>query len=102
MIIEGSPYICPECGGTLKHEGRVKRIVRSEYGKVEQIWIKRLKCLKCGMVHRVLPSHLIPFKHFKANIIDGVQQGSITSNDLGYEDYPCELTMKRWKNIGNE
>ena len=32
------------------------------------------------------------------DIIEGVQNGIITSESLGFEDYPCEETMKRWIN----
>ena len=32
-----------------------------------------------------------------AKIIDGVIEGLITCDTVGFEDYPCELTMIRWK-----
>ena len=30
-------------------------------------------------------------------IVDGVKEGLIDSDTLGFEDYPCELTMKHWR-----
>ena len=31
----------------------------------------------------------------------GVIEGLITPETLGYEDYPCEMTMHRWMNEKN-
>lgn len=42
----------------------------------------------------------ILFKHYEADIIDGVVEGLIGPDTLGYEDFPCEETMKRWKKQG--
>lgn len=89
--------ICLGCGGELKHRDYVKRIIKSDGGKIKWIIIPRLICCKCGKVHRQLPNSLKPFKHYNAHIIYGVINGSITSNDIKYEDYPCEMTMSRWK-----
>lgn len=90
-------FICNECGGELKHRDYVKRIIKSDGGKIKWIIIPRLICCKCGKVHRQLPNSLKPFKHYNAHIIYGVINGSITSNNIKYEDYPCEMTMSRWK-----
>jgi hypothetical protein len=39
---------------------------------------------------------LFPYKQYEASIIRGVVLGDISQNDRDYEDYPCEMTMKRW------
>lgn len=88
---------CPICGGELKYYDLVKRIVRTKNGFARKVIIRRLKCRKCGKVHRELPDFLFPYKQYDADIIKGVIEGLITSETLGYEDYPCEMTMKRWK-----
>lgn len=54
------------------------------------------KCKSCGAIHRKLPEGLYPYKHYDAEIINGVVNHVITPETLGYEDYPCEMTMKRW------
>ena len=61
------------------------------------IYVGRYKCPKCKTIHRDLPEYLYPFKHYEADIIDGVVEGLIGPETLGFEDYPCEETMKRWK-----
>lgn len=36
-------------------------------------------------------------KQYEADIIIGVLEGLITCGTLGFEDYPCEMTMIRWR-----
>jgi len=97
MIRAGDEHVCPICGGKLKLYDRVDREVRYEYGKIERIKIRRYKCIKCRKTHRELPKFLIAWKQFRRDIIKGVLDGSISPDDLEYEDFPCEKTMERWK-----
>lgn len=87
---------CPECGGTLKYYDYVKRIVRTRGGVSWRIKVKRFKCVDCNRLRRVLPDAIFPYKHYEAEIIKGVINGDITPDTLGFEDYPCEMTMLRW------
>lgn len=96
MIISGRTN-CPNCGGNLKYYDSVPRIVRTKGRITTQIIIRRLRCLKCGGIHRELPEDIFPYKQYEAEIIQGVLEGLITSETIGYEDYPCEMTMIRWK-----
>lgn len=95
-MIEMNSNVCPECNGNLKYYDKVSRTIRIEYGKKCEIDIRRFKCKKCGKIHREIPYYVIPYKHYTAQIIEGVLKGSITSDMLIYEDYPSEMTMKRW------
>lgn len=96
-MVVGGIISCPNCGETLLHYGTVKRIVRSKCGEKYWIKIERLTCPSCKTIHRSIPSFLIPYKHYEAQIITGFVDGTITSFDLEYEDYPCETTIKDWK-----
>lgn len=40
---------------------------------------------------------LVPYKHYEAEIISGVLDGTVTQDDTDSEDYPCAGTMKRWE-----
>ena len=95
MVI-GNNSNCPRCGGELKHYDKVERIVRTKGRETNRVKIRRLRCISYGMTHRELPRSLIPFKQYSADVISGVVEGHITSDTLGYEDYPCEVTMLRW------
>ena len=51
-----------------------------------------------GQIRRELPDYISPYKQYEAEVIRGVLEGFITCETYGYEDYPCEMTMARWKN----
>lgn len=87
---------CPDCGGELKHYDSVRRLVRTTRGAKNRIKIRRLRCVDCNKLHRELPRHILPYKHYEADVIKGVQEGLISSETIGYEDYPCAMTMLRW------
>lgn len=88
--------ICDKCGGKLKRYDKATRTVIQKGGERKVFKIRRLKCSKCGKIHRELPDFLIPYKHYDCEIIKGVIDGYITSSTIGYEDYPSEVTMRRW------
>lgn len=95
MVI-GDKSICPSCGGQLKRYDTVKRMVRTKGGCSSHIKLQRLYCVRCGAFHRQLPDGLLPFKQYESEVIYGVLEGFITTETLGFEDYPCEMTMIRW------
>lgn len=97
-MITSDESTCPKCGGYLKYYDKVRRIVRTKGGNVYWIKVDRFSCINCGSIHRKLPNYLLPYKHYKADIIKGFLSGELTSFDLDYEDYPCETTIKQWNN----
>lgn len=96
-MINSSKSICPKCSGQLKYYDSVKRIVRTKYGHKKKVDIKRFRCCKCHSIHRELPDFIFPYKQYEADIIIGVIEGLITCETLEFEDYPCEMTMIRWR-----
>ena len=44
----------------------------------------------------MLPDFLVKFKHYPAEVISGVLDGTVQPDDADSEDRPCEDTMKRW------
>lgn len=94
--------ICPKCNCELKRHDCVKRTIRYEGGKKDYILVERYRCPSCKSIHRVLPDNLYPYKQYDAEIINGVLEGLIDPTVLGFEDYPSEITMKRWKDQGLE
>lgn len=88
---------CPKCGGKLKYYDSVQRRVRTKGRAVELLEVRRLRCAACGALHREIPDSIFPYKQYEAEVIRGVLEGLITPETLGYEDYPCEMTMSRWR-----
>lgn len=97
MIYYDNAPICPHCGGPTHYYDKTKRIMKGKGGEVHEIYVYRYRCCQCGEIHRVIPDSLLHFKHYEKEIIEGVREGTITPDTLGFEDYPSEMTMKRWK-----
>ena len=87
---------CPKCGGELKYYDSVPRIVRTKGRETTRVPMRRFRCAHCGAVHRELSELLFPYKQYEAEVIIGVLEGLITCETLGFEDFPCEMTMLRW------
>lgn len=87
---------CPKCGGELKYYDSVSRLVRTKGRQTTRVLIRRLRCMRCGMLHRELTELLFPYKQYESEVITGVLEGLITCETMGFEDYPCEMTMLRW------
>ncbi|MCD8119686.1 MAG: DUF6431 domain-containing protein [Lachnospiraceae bacterium] len=96
-MVSDKQSICPECGGQLKYYDKAVRVVRGRRRQTQRIKIRRLRCENCGRYHRELPDFIFPYKQYDADVIRGVCEGFITPDTIGFEDYPCEMTMKRWK-----
>lgn len=96
MIISNEST-CPTCCGDLKYYDKVQRIVRTKGRASKWVELRRFKCVKCGAVHRELPDDILPYKQYEAEVIRGVLEGFITSDTLGFEEYPCDMTMIRWR-----
>lgn len=86
-MIKINEKYCPICKNKLKYYDSVKRTVKTKRGKTKKIVIRRLRCSSCKSLHN---------KEYESEIIIGVIEGLITPETLGYEDYPCEMTMNRW------
>lgn len=95
-MIRENDICCQECGGVLKYYDRVKRVVRGKRGQKRVVKLRRFSCECCGRMHRELTKDILPFKQYEAEIIQGVIEHLITSSTIGFEDYPCEMTMSRW------
>lgn len=87
-MIKINEKYCPFCKNKLKYYDSVKRILKTKGGKAKKIIIRRLRCISCKSLH----------KEYESEVIKGVIDGLITPETLGYEDYPCEMTMNRWIN----
>lgn len=87
---------CPECGGEVKYYDKVPRIVRTKEGNKEIIKIRRFRCTKCHRIHRKLPECILPYKQYKASIINKILENTTPLDTLYFENGPCDSTIERW------
>lgn len=95
-MVKSKKDICPLCGGELQPRGKVKRIIRRENGEKIFVYIARYSCKNCKHWHRVLPDNIVPYKHYPKRIIKGFNDGLYSNEDIEFENYPSESTIKRW------
>jgi hypothetical protein len=69
----------------------VERHYRNEEGEKVWIRIRRLKCKECGKLHRELPDILLPYKHYRCEIIEETLDGK--EEVCG----PDGRTFQRWR-----
>lgn len=97
-MVSDEKLTCRNCGSRVKRYDNVSRIVRTKGRKISWVKVERFRCPVCGQIHRELPDYIFPYKQYEAEVIRGVLEGFITCETYGYEDYPCEMTMIRWRN----
>ena len=76
------------------------RIVKYGGGRFEWIPVERCICSNCHYVRRILPDTLLPYKHYSREIIEGFVKG-LLDGELIFEDYPCDMTIVRWRRSQN-
>lgn len=96
-MIRSGVLLCPGCAGPLVYFDTVRRKLWTRNQEKQLILIPRYRCPACGTIHRALPDTVVPYQRYEAELIRGVLEGLITVETLGYEDYPCEATMERWR-----
>ena len=96
LIKSSAISYCPVCMEELSYRDSCKRIMLQEGHDRHVCIIRRMKCTKCGILHRELSDFLVPYKHYTAEVIFGVLDGQVTPDDEDSMDYPCEMTT----NIG--
>lgn len=95
VVVDNNPS-CPDCGQSMIHYDSRKRIRRDENGIFDFIRVRRLYCSVCKKYHTELPDELIPYKHYKAEVIEGVLEDIVHDSDLDSDKYPSTSTMNNW------
>lgn len=95
-MVNKKDEFCPYCNGDLQPRGYIWRKIRIENGKIARRKIFRKSCKKCGRWHRVIPDDIIPYKQYRKDIIEGFISKQLSNEELEFEDFPCDITIKRW------
>lgn len=84
---------CPACHGSLRvRDSKLRRVI-NQAGDTEIYRLRRFKCQNCGKLHLELPSCIVPYKHYSADVI-GAELYHVR------EDCPAEdSTILQWRQI---
>lgn len=90
--------LCSQCTGRLNLHGAYRRHCRDETGKRNYGWVAQGHCAMCVCYPSILPDFIMPYKHYKADVIESViseyESGRIVEHLDG-----CAAdvsTMRRW------
>ena len=82
--------LCPVCNAPTKARDSRKRLVKDSAGSLYPFQLRRLQCLKCGLIHIELPDCIEPQKHyFKLTIARAIENNNTCAAD--------DSTIRRWK-----
>lgn len=96
-MVRESSALCPDCGCHFRPYGSAKRQIRLQFEEIRVTMVKRVKCIGCGHVHRVIPPGIVPFKQYEEDVIAGFVSGDLDSEDVGFESCPSDKTISRWR-----
>jgi hypothetical protein len=96
-MLSRAVLICPICRHALVLHSRYDRQVIEGDGNVEHISVYVAKCERCGKFQSLLPSFVMPYKHYSGNVIEAVlnhAEGADSKKSICPAD---DSTMRRWK-----
>ena len=83
----------------MKYYDKVSRMVRTKNRKASIITVKRFNVQFVIVYIEIFQIIFFLINNTTREIITGVIEGKITSDMIDYEDYPCEMTMTRWRTL---
>ena len=100
FFADGTDCTCPRCKtGKVIPVSRCKRKLIEIDGDAELYEIPVGQCQNsdCARYHRMLPSTMVPYKHYSAEAIDGTLHGFAENNPFFNLSAPSASTIRRWK-----
>ena len=104
LAVQRGEVVCVICSGTLKVHGCYRRHCRDEEGGRQYGWVAQGHCKACGKYPALIPQFLMPYKHYRTEVIEGViaeSENGVLVEHLG--GYSADVsTMRRWVSQFNE
>jgi hypothetical protein len=97
-MLNRGDILCPLCGGAFAVHGSYKRHCKDGFDQRHDGWIAQVHCSACNKYPSLIPDFIMPYKHYKAEVIEAV----IIESEEGCLDLSScpadESTMRRWAN----
>ena len=97
-LVRRGEVVCADCLGQLLIHSCYQRHCRDESGERQHGWVAQGHCVACNSYPALIPEFIMPHKHYKAEVIEGV----VTSSEEGVsieQKGGCAAdvsTMRRW------
>ena len=97
-LVQCGKVLCALCMGLLNIHDCYTRHFVDENGERHDGWVAQGHCIVCDTYPSLIPSFLLPYKHYKAKIIEAVIAEYENGNNVEYlNGYSADVsTMRRW------
>jgi hypothetical protein len=97
MMLRGL-VLCGLCMGSLKYHGCYWRQIKDDDGVCQNGWVAQGHCASCNKYPALLPEFIMPYKHYRADVINGVIKESEAGATIEYiAGCAADVsTMRRW------
>ena len=97
-LVRSGAVLCPLCYGLYKVHGCYQRHCLNENGDRYYGWVAQGRCDACKKYPAILPDFIMPHKHYKTEVIEGVIAASEAGQIIeGFGGCAADVsTMRRW------
>jgi hypothetical protein len=96
-LIDSGEALCPICGGLLKLHGSYPRCIIDKRENAHHGWIAQGYCAASNKYHSLIPSFILPYRHYEAEVIEEALTCNEASGDLTLLESPVNnSTLYRW------
>jgi hypothetical protein len=96
--------LCAVCNGCFSLHDVYPRCLKDKDSSAEHGWVAQLHCAFCKKYPALIPDFIMPYKHYKAEVIQSVIAEHENERNIEYLDgYATDIsTMRRWVKQFNE
>jgi hypothetical protein len=87
---------CPVCGGEVVLHGAYGRSVIDGAGERHWGWVAQVRCVGCGKHHSLIPSFIMPYKQYGAEVIEAALEHEETGGMASSDCPASDTTIRRW------
>jgi len=97
-LISRGVVLCALCKGFFAFHGSYHRGLKDRDSSEEQGWVAQLRCDICKEYPALIPDFIMPYKHYKAEVIETVINEYENGHNVEYlVGYTADVsTMRRW------
>jgi hypothetical protein len=96
-LIDSGEVMCPICGGLLKLHGSYSRCLIDKGENTHHGWIAQVYCAASNKYHSLIPSFVLPYRHYEAEVIEEALRYNEGSGDVALLESPVNnSTLYRW------
>jgi transposase-like protein len=95
--LDSGGVMCPVCAGSLKLHGSYRRHLIDKVNVGHHGWIAQSYCAVCDKYHSLIPSFVLPYRQYEAEVIEEAVSSYEETGALALSESPVNnSTIYRW------